>query len=137
MEVVILYEPLVDLHLLADSIQAKKKEVGGYLLGQKLVKTYLVQKIMVVPEEQLFSPATFILTESQGKLEILGIFSFGQETEIKKKMKQPLFCEKIALIISEGTKSGLKISSSLLKFDRRFYFARPDRLLLEVEGGNA
>ncbi|HOE13372.1 MAG TPA: hypothetical protein PLL62_00495 [Candidatus Saccharicenans sp.] len=137
MEVVILYEPLVDLHLLADSIQAKKKEVGGYLLGQKLVKTYLVQKIMVVPEEQLFSPATFILTEAQSKLEILGIFSFGRETGIKKKMKQPLFCEKIALFIRKEKKAGFKISSSLLRFDRRFYFARPDRLLLEVEGGNA
>ena len=136
MEVVILYEPLVDLHLLADSIQAKKKEVGGYLLGQKLVKTYLVQKIMVVPEKQLFLPETFILTESQNKLQILGIFSFGQETGIKKKMKQPLFCEKIALFIRKEKKAGFKISRSLLRFDRRFYFARPDRLLLEVEEGN-
>jgi len=137
MELIILYEPWTDLQLLANSIQGKGKQVKGYLLGQKLVETYLVQKIMIVPEEQLFSPERFILTESQGKLEILGIFSFGQETEIKKKMKQPLFCEKIALIISKGTKSGLKISNSLLKFDRRFYFTRPDRLLLEVEGGNA
>jgi len=136
MELIILYEPWADLQLLANSIQGKGKQVKGYLLGQKLVETYLVQKIMIVPEEQLFSPESFILTESQRKLEILGIFSFGQETEIKKKMKQPLFCEKIALIISKGTKSGLKISSSLLKFDRRFYFTRPDRLLLEVEGGN-
>ncbi|HNS05833.1 MAG TPA: hypothetical protein PKH53_07495 [Candidatus Saccharicenans sp.] len=136
MELIILYEPWTDLQLLANSIQGKGKQVKGYLLGQKLVETYLVQKIMIVPEEQLFSPESFILTESQRKLEILGIFSFGQETEIKKKMKQPLFCEKIALIISKGTKSGLKISSSLLKFDRRFYFTRPDRLLLEVEGGN-
>lgn len=136
MELIILYEPWSDLQLLTNSIQGKGKQVKGYLLGQKLVETYLVQKIMIVPEEQLFSPESFILTESQRKLEILGIFSFGQETEIKKKMKQPLFCEKIALIISKGTKSGLKISSSLLKFDRRFYFTRPDRLLLEVEGGN-
>jgi len=52
-------------------------------------------------------------------------------------MKQPLFCEKIALFIRKEKKAGFKISSSLLKFDRRFYFARPDRLLLEVEGGNA
>ncbi|HOP60166.1 MAG TPA: hypothetical protein PKZ60_01990 [Candidatus Saccharicenans sp.] len=137
MDVVILHEPLTDLQLLANSIQTKKQEVGGYLLGQKLVATYLVQKIMVVPEKQLFLPETFILTESQNKLQILGIFSFGQETGIKKKMKQPLFCEKIALFIRKEKKAGFKISSSLLRFDRRFYFARPDRLLLEVEGGNA
>jgi len=137
MEVVILHEPLTDLQLLANSIQAKKQEVGGYLLGQKLVETYLVQKIMVVPAEQLFSPEAFILTEAQSKLEILGIFSFGREGAIKKKMKQPLFCGKIALFIRIGKKAAFKISSSLLSFDRRFYFARPDRLLLEVEGEHA
>jgi len=137
MDVVILHEPLTDLQLLANSIQTKKQEVGGYLLGQKLVATYLVQKIMVVPEKQLFLPETFILTESQNKLQILGIFSFGQETGIKKKMKQPLFCEKIVLFIRREKKAGFKINSSLLRFDRRFYFARPDRLLLEVEEGNA
>jgi len=41
-------------------------------------------------------------------LEILGIFSFGQETEIKKKMKQPLFCEKIALFIRKEKRQVLK-----------------------------
>lgn len=136
MELIILYEPWTDLQLLANSIQGKGKQVKGYLLGQKLVETYLVQKIMIVPEEQLFSPESFILTESQRKLEILGIFSFGQETGIKKKMKQPLFCEKIVLFIRREKKAGFKINSSLLRFDRRFYFARPDRLLLEVEEGN-
>lgn len=55
---------------------------------------------------------------------------------MKENMKQPLFCEKVILSIKTEKPAGLTIHSRIVRFDRGFYFVRPDRLVLEMEEKN-
>ncbi|MDD8020558.1 MAG: hypothetical protein PHU81_05140 [Acidobacteriota bacterium] len=136
MDVTILREPWKDLLLLAYSSRLPSKKLAGFLLGRKLVQTYLVQKIFVLPGEQVFTPKLFTETEIKERLQVLGLFHFGRPAGLKKNIKQPLFCEKIILSMETKKPAGLKIYCRLVSFDRSFYFIRPDRLLVEMEEEN-
>jgi hypothetical protein len=74
-------------------------KLSGFLLGRQLVQTYLVQQIVVIPGSQLFKPETLAGAERQERLQVLGLFGFGQDARLTRHLQQPLFCEKVVLSI--------------------------------------
>jgi hypothetical protein len=136
MDLIILNQPWEDLLFLAHASQAPSANLSGFLFGRKLVQAYLVQKIAVIPRSRLFRPETIAGAERQQRLQVLGLFNFGQEAQLKKRVQQPLFCEKVILSIKTARPAGLRFQSRIVRFNGRFYLARPDRLLIEMEEGN-
>jgi len=136
MDLIILHQPWEDLLLLAHSRQVPSAGLSGFLFGRKLVQAYLVQKVAVIPRSRLFWPETLVIMERQQQLQVLGLFNFGREVRLSRHLQQPLFCEKVILSIKTARPAGLRFQSRIVRFNGRFYLARPDRLLIEMEEGN-
>jgi len=128
MELVILKDVIKELALR----QTAGDYGAGYLMGRRTGPGLFVEKVFLLPWKKLLQPEIFFQVEKKMGREILGVFSLKPLPQLKARLLQPLFAERIFLQVELG----LKFRASVIKFDRRFFYQSLSRIILETEEEN-